>query len=456
MHQTRLSLQLRKRNLEQSESIVPPSKRQIKDNTNGQISAFGAPHLEESKITEPTTRTEQPKTIRDTKQATIKEFVKPLSASENLLATGSKNEVKATNLDSTAAVMDTATLKRHELFLTEHSFMHHIDSKGLKRQEISPTDGDTSHDYASTQSTTMNFESPPVPNSHCSSRIVPIESPEENTLLPNKKQLNNNSDTIPPSTPSAVTVSTRKTTPPSSAPENIPPPLENLPSSPISKRHAPEGQPTLPSSIVYDKCSPSKHDKGRIVEERSILDKLVSALDITLTFHAARNVVAFFHKIQPMLRNSTCKNVTLSHLCKILFVAPELYDVETKLLKEYGKDMEAHQVCIGPDWTIPLSGKMIQERKDMMTKRSGDYFGKHKEISTIPEKDLPRMDKVVDKKKWLQNATLPDRVRSILELQEKRKVAKEEKANQPRMEPKGSAKDRAKALLDRIRNKQKQ
>ncbi|ORZ16910.1 hypothetical protein BCR42DRAFT_23011 [Absidia repens] len=375
----------------------------------------------------------------------MKELVKPLSAFENIQATGSKNEVKATNLDSTV-VMDTATLKRHELFRTEHSFMHDINSKGLKPQKNPPTDSDTSHDYASTQLPSMNFESPHATKSPSSSRTLPIESPEEPTLLSNEKQLIDINGTIPPLSSSTAAVSAS----PPSVPENLSPSPENLPSSPISKRRTPEGQYTISSSIVSGKCSSSKHNKGHIVEERSILYKLVSALDITLTFHAARNVAAFFHKIQPMLRNSTCKNVTLSHLCKILFVAPELYDVETKVLKEYGKHMEAHQVSFGSDWTVPLSGKMIQERKDIMTKRSGNYFEKHKETSTIPEKELPRMDNMVDKKKWLQNATLPDRVRSILELQEKQKAAKDEKANQPRMEPKGSAKDRAKALLDRV------
>ncbi|ORX50191.1 hypothetical protein DM01DRAFT_1409183 [Hesseltinella vesiculosa] len=198
-----------------------------------------------------------------------------------------------------------------------------------------------------------------------------------------------------------------------------------------------------------------KLEKERISEERSTLDKLVSALDVTLTFHLARNVAAFFHKIQPMLRNSTRKNITISHLCKILYVAPELYDVDTKLLKEFGKQIEAHQVAIGKQWPVPMSGKTIEERKDLISSRTSDFFEKHQEPhATIPEKSLPKLDKIVDQKKWLEKANLPERVRSVLELQEQRKAAKEAQA-QPRPEPTGTPKQRAKALLERLRNKKK-
>ncbi|CAO3610191.1 unnamed protein product [Cunninghamella echinulata] len=232
-----------------------------------------------------------------------------------------------------------------------------------------------------------------------------------------------------------------------------PPP--SLDTTPIStSRFSDKAQEKL--SSLTETSFLSKLEKERIADERSTLDKLVKALDVSLTFHSARNIAAFFHKIQPMLRNSTRKNVTLSHVCKILFLAPELYDVHTKLLKEFGKEIEAHQISFGSSWAIPLSGKSIEERKNIISDRSEKYFEEHKEPNaTIPEKSLPKLDKIVDQKNWLEKANLPDRVRSILELQEKRKAAKEEIKEKSKVTPTGTAKDRAKALLERIRNKKK-
>lgn len=44
-----------------------------------------------------------------------------------------------------------------------------------------------------------------------------------------------------------------------------------------------------------------------MAEESETLEKLRSALDVSLTFHAGHQRVALFHNIQPMLRNSTKK-----------------------------------------------------------------------------------------------------------------------------------------------------
>ncbi|KAI8061086.1 hypothetical protein BC940DRAFT_370809 [Gongronella butleri] len=221
-----------------------------------------------------------------------------------------------------------------------------------------------------------------------------------------------------------------------------------------STRAEEEASDATPQYLPATACIPEL-EKKRISEECKTLDKLVAALDTTLTFHAARNVTAFFHKIQPMLRNSTRKNIELSHLCKVLFIAPELYDVETKLLKEFSKDVEAHQVAIGKQYTVPMTGKDIAGRNSLIHSRTSEYFEKHQEPNaTIPEKSLPKLDKVVDKKEWLKTANLPEHVRSVLELQEKKKEIKEEQAK-PRPEPQGTTKQRAKALLERLRNKKK-
>ncbi|CAO3600247.1 unnamed protein product [Absidia cylindrospora] len=423
--QTRLSLRLRKRNQERCEDALPVNKKQAKiisedTQLRQDSSAFGAPILEEERKHQvPTTNHNgAPKKKQNTRQATIKDLLKvsspPSTNSSTTEIDSTKPKPTATDeadkaIEERAASLPTESKKSDTTVLT-------TSTEILKTATSSCPEAVTSEQsYPSTlhspsQSPTLTYSST---EEHDSLLEKSLPDVVDNSALPS-----------PMTTPE--TTRTAKNT------------VAISPS---------------PSTKVHDKSLSSKE---RINEEQHTLEKLVSALDVTLIFHAARNVAAFFHKIQPMLRNSTNKNITISHLCKILFVAPELYDVQTKLLKEFGKELEAHQVSVGHDWKMPLSGKAIQERKDLMTKRSGEYYEEHKETNArIPEKQLPGLDKVVDKKKWLDKAKLPERVRSVLELQEKRKAAKEEKASQPRIEPKGTAKDRAKALLDRIRNKQK-
>ncbi|KAI8340653.1 hypothetical protein BC941DRAFT_417837 [Chlamydoabsidia padenii] len=438
--QSRLSVQLRKRNLERSEDGLPHKKhvKQIESTeVNQQAPAFGPPLLEERKVIKRGNNVETTKTLdgapqkkRDTRQSTLQQFLLSSSpvpesssqetASASVVVSENTEKVVETTIQK---ALETETTTTPTGVSTKYSTTTLItkEDQHQQQQETTTAEGHSSPDLLNSPSPSPTVES--------------ISNPvETGPSSPHTQELA--SLPSPSSTPKINRIA------PTSVHEKSPPSA----SSPT----------TASSSIVHGKSLLVKLDKERINEERTTLDKLVSALDITLTFHAARNVAAFFHKIQPMLRNSTKKNITISHLCQILYVAPELYDVDTKLLKEYGKDVEAHQVSIGHTWKMPLSGKMIQERKDLITKRSGDYYEQHTEANAkIPEKELPRLDKVVDKKKWLQNANLPDRVRSVLELQEKLKAAKEEKAAQPRIEPVGTAKDRAKALLERIRNKQK-
>ncbi|KAI8083028.1 uncharacterized protein BX664DRAFT_339651 [Halteromyces radiatus] len=481
LHQTRLSLQLRKRNLERSQDTILPNKRQAKEITDIQtkqdLPAFGAPLFEEKKTakrstdTKPNNSEEEPKKKRVSRQPTIKELIKQSTNVQTDTSTSSV-ETKETSEQNNDQLQQNITNQQKQstaLESAEHSSHVVEDDKSegqsstkvenLPQQRFVVTQVDNDDDSKATSpsndDTTIDNRSPDILNTPSPSPTLNIEDQQSSQHESSDTGLEKT--TSPPS-PDATPQPKRTApvitkSPESTSTSAIEPIILTSSSSP--KQHTISS--SLSTSIVYGKSLLPKLEKERIHEERTTLDKLVSALDVTLTFHAARNVAAFFHKIQPMLRNSTKKNITLSHLCKILFVAPELYDVEVKLLKEFGKDVEGHQVSIGHEWQMPLSGKMIQERKELMTQRSGDYFenNKDKAITTIPEKELPRLDKVVDQKKWLEKANLPARVRSVLELQEKRKAAKEEKAARAQVEHQGTAKDRAKALLDRIRNKQK-
>ncbi|ORZ26206.1 hypothetical protein BCR42DRAFT_401789 [Absidia repens] len=460
--QTRLSLRLRKRNQERCEDALPVSKKQAKiisedTQLRQESSAFGAPILEEErKITKRSiknqtpTADEAPKKKQNTRQATIKDLLKSSPPPTTTPSTNSSTaEIDSTKPKSIATDKTEKAIEERAASLPIESKESNTTALATSTETLTPTTKAVTSPGQETVTSDRSYQS----TLHSPSRsptLVYSPTEEHNSL--HEKSLpdvvDNCSLPSPMTTPETTRTAkaTTMTMPSQSTPSMF---EESSPSKPqVDVTTSPSS-----STKVHDKSLSSKE---RITEEQHTLEKLVSALDITLIFHAARNVAAFFHKIQPMLRNSTSKNITISHLCKILFVAPELYDVETKLLKEFGKELEAHQVSIGHDWTMPLSGKAIQERKDLMTKRSGDYYEEHKETNArIPEKQLPGLEKVVDKKKWLDRAKLPDRVRAVLELQEKRKAAKEEKASQPRIEPKGTAKDRAKALLERIRNKQK-
>ncbi|KAI8393549.1 uncharacterized protein BYT42DRAFT_541801 [Radiomyces spectabilis] len=217
---------------------------------------------------------------------------------------------------------------------------------------------------------------------------------------------------------------------------------------------------SLPGSSATPRMYMLESDKTRIAEEQYILEKLHEALDMSLNFHLGHNRVAFYHKIEPMLRNTTRKNITLAHVSKILYLAPELYDIHPRIVKEFGRTIEAYILEFGKQWIVPLSGKDAYKRKTMLSSRIQSYFEAHKEPSaTIPEKPLPKIEKVVDKAEWLRQAELPSGIKSILEIKERRRKDAETEAEQkqqgPRPLPKGNVKERGKALLERLRARQK-
>ncbi|KAI9492451.1 hypothetical protein BDB00DRAFT_976901 [Zychaea mexicana] len=197
-------------------------------------------------------------------------------------------------------------------------------------------------------------------------------------------------------------------------------------------------------------------DKARVQDEKGTLHKLRNALDVSLMFHAANQRIAMFHKIQPMLRNTTKKNITIGHLAKILYLAPMLYRVEPKILGHQGRQVESYAVELGADWKAPLSGKQLEERENILEDKMEGFFIANKGKLVIPEKELPKIDKVVDRKKWIETANLPSGVRDLLQLEERRKEeAEKAKATQPPLTGTGTVKDRRQALLERIRSKSK-
>ncbi|KAI9308678.1 hypothetical protein BJ944DRAFT_259824 [Cunninghamella echinulata] len=516
MPQSKINLPLRKRTLGRTEDVSIANKRQTRSLTEStknklvQTSAFGDPLLEETKIT--TKRNADMVKLMDSN----KEVKKKKTVKQTVLSQLVKRKSPATKSNTTKVNISNNNDNNNKTSQEEKKKEKTDDSQESTNPTHINNNDDVDDDNDNTKNTTINKNmSISTSVEDIKSTTVITKTVEVNV---NIKETNiEKSESLTPPTPSASsespsalekekekeekeksndnektfvnietnnnhrhTVNDKYISSPSLSPvsdistnlinnnhsnkdsdsntmtsKNVLTPPSSLDTTPISTtRFSDKPQDKLPS--LTESSFLSKLEKERIADERSTLDKLVKALDISLTFHSARNVAAFFHKIQPMLRNSTRKNITLSHVCKVLFLAPELYDVHTKLLKEFGKEIEAHQISFGPSWAIPLSGKSIEERKNLISDRSEKYFEEHKEPNvTIPEKSLPKLDKIVDQKNWLEKANLPDRVRSILELQEKRKAAKEEIKEKSKVTPTGTAKDRAKALLERIRNKQK-
>ena len=68
------------------------------------------------------------------------------------------------------------------------------------------------------------------------------------------------------------------------------------------------------------------------------------------------------------------------HVAKIMYLAPELYMVEAKILKEFGRTVETYAVHFGRDWAVPLSGKDLEKRKTVLIKRIHGYFETHTEV----------------------------------------------------------------------------
>ncbi|KAI7870397.1 hypothetical protein BDF14DRAFT_1964132 [Spinellus fusiger] len=188
----------------------------------------------------------------------------------------------------------------------------------------------------------------------------------------------------------------------------------------------------------------------RIEDEKLTLTRLREALDIKLTFHAAQNHPALFHKIQRSLCTSTRKNITIAHIAKIMYLVPELYLVHAKALRELGRTVEAYLIEFGKQWMSPLSGKDLQDRKDILALKIKVFFSRNSgHDATVPEAVLPKIETVVDTSKLLERANLPPSVRAVLERQEQRKeAAKAALVEKPKVV--GTVKDRASALLERV------
>lgn len=122
-------------------------------------------------------------------------------------------------------------------------------------------------------------------------------------------------------------------------------------------------------------------DKLRIEHEKSTLTKLRKALDIVITDRMARNRPTLYHQIEPVLRNSTRRAITISHLCKAMFLAPSLYQLDVKELRDFGgKVTEAFLVQFGSTWKCPLAGKDLQARADILANALEEFFSTHKEV----------------------------------------------------------------------------
>ena len=119
-------------------------------------------------------------------------------------------------------------------------------------------------------------------------------------------------------------------------------------------------------------------------QEKSTLMNLRKALDIVITDRMARNRPTLYHQIEPVLRNSTRKTITISHICKLMFLVPELYRLDAKELRDFGgKITEAFLLQFGADWKCPLAGKDLQKRSDMIANALEDYFNTHKEVCLV-------------------------------------------------------------------------
>lgn len=151
-----------------------------------------------------------------------------------------------------------------------------------------------------------------------------------------------------------------------------------------------------PPSLLTEPCTPPVHledlsapyktcitssDRARIENEKTTLEKLRKALDIVITDRMARSKPTLYHQVEPVLRNSTRKDVTLSHVCKVMFLAPNLYTLEAKELRDFGgKVTEAFAIEFNKEWTCPLAGKDLQKRSDILKDGLNRYFDTHKEV----------------------------------------------------------------------------
>lgn len=145
-------------------------------------------------------------------------------------------------------------------------------------------------------------------------------------------------------------------------------------------------EPSTPPIQLEEPTAPFKTylteaDKMRIEQEKSTLVKLRKALDIVITDRMARNRPTLYHQIESVLRNSTRKSITISHVSKIMYIAPSLYQLDAKELRDFGgKVTEAFLIQFSKDWRCPLAGKDLQKRADMITDALEDYFSIHTEV----------------------------------------------------------------------------
>lgn len=145
-------------------------------------------------------------------------------------------------------------------------------------------------------------------------------------------------------------------------------------------------EPSTPPIQLEEPTAPFKTylteaDKMRIEQEKSTLVKLRKALDIVITDRMARNRPTLYHQIESVLRNSTRKSITISHVSKIMYIAPSLYQLDAKELRDFGgKVTEAFLIQFSKDWQCPLAGKDLQKRADMITDALEDYFSIHTEV----------------------------------------------------------------------------
>lgn len=144
----------------------------------------------------------------------------------------------------------------------------------------------------------------------------------------------------------------------------------------------PATPPTLNVAPYKEYLTPA--DKQRIMYEKTTLQKVRKALDIVITDRAARNRPTLYHQIEPVLRNSTQRTITLSHICKIMYLAPSLYTLQAKELRNFGgKVTEAFLIEFGKDWIVPLNGKDLQKRADLLIQSAEDYFDTHRQVCAV-------------------------------------------------------------------------
>ncbi|GAA5814498.1 hypothetical protein MFLAVUS_007995 [Mucor flavus] len=232
------------------------------------------------------------------------------------------------------------------------------------------------------------------------------------------------------------------------------PPVDS-PSPPSGLTEEPYTPPVYAeSSSAPYKTYLTEADKLRIEEEKLTLTKVRKALDIVITDRMARSKPTLYHQIEPVLRNSTRKSVTIAHVCKVMYVAPNLYTIEAKELRDFGgKVTEAFSIQFDNQWQVPLVGKDFQQRSDLLKTGLDNYFNTHKEPdATVPEIKLPRLSLVVDKKDWINQAHLPAGIKALLETHKKISEAEEE-SKKPKPKPVGTVKDRMAALRARLAKK---